>query len=327
MLVLVTGGAGYIGSVLTNLLIKEGYKVRILDNLMYDNGFVLEALRTRGGEGCPEFVKGDVRDPEVLEEALKDVDAVVHLAALVGAPVSEKNPELTRQVNYEATVLLADLCQKLDVDRLLFASTTSVYGNLWDVDMVDESGPFRPVSLYAKTKLKAERYLLAKAREEGLPACCFRVATNYGPSLRPRFDLVVNRFVCQALTKGRITVYGGRQWRPFIHTHDTARAYMLALEAPLARVKGEVYNVGSTEENYTISQVADLVKAVLPDTQVEVKDIRDPRSYRVDFERIRERLGFRVRWRLIDGIKELVGFTKNIPDPCDRHYYNYPPEY
>jgi len=324
MLVLVTGGAGYIGSVLVSMLMEEGYEVRVLDNLMYDNGFAVEALRERGSF---EFVKGDVTSQEDLERALRGVDVVVHLAALVGAPVSEREPELTWRVNYEATVQLADLCQRFDVDRLLFASTTSVYGSLWDVEIVDESGPFRPVSLYAKSKLKAERHLLAKAREEGLPVCCLRVATNYGPSLRPRFDLVVNRFVCHALRKGSITVYGGRQWRPFVHTHDTARAYLLALKAPLGLIKGEVYNAGSTEENYTISQVAELVKAVLPETQVEVNAERDPRSYRVDFSKIRERLGFRAERTLPDGIRELVEFVKSVPSPEDRRYYNYPPEF
>ena len=324
MLVLVTGGAGYIGSVLTALLMEEGYEVRVLDNLMYDNGFAVEALRA---SGHLEFVKGDIRDRELLEQALKDVDAVIHLAALVGAPVSERLPELTWQVNYEATRALAELCQRHDVDRLLFASTTSVYGDVHNIDMVDESGPFRPISTYAKTKYEAERHLLAKAHEEGLPACCFRVATNYGPSLRPRLDLVVNYFVCCALTRGYITVYGGEQWRPFIHTHDTARAYMLALKAPLARVRGEVYNVGSTEENYTIIQLAELVRRTLPETRVQVrKDIRDPRSYRVSFEKIRKGLGFRVEHRLPDGIRELVEFVKSVPNPEDPRYYNYPPE-
>ena len=323
MLVLVTGGAGYIGSVLTALLMEEGYEVRVLDNLMYDNGFAVEALRERGSF---EFIKGDITRPEDLEKALRGVDAVVHLAALVGAPASREHEDLTWRVNYEATVQLAELCQKHDVDRLLFASTTSVYGDAWRRyhQVVDEEGPVNPLSPYSETKLKAERYLLTKAREEGLPACCFRVATNYGPSLRPRFDLVVNLFIRDALLNKRIEVRGGEQWRPFIHTHDTARAYLLALEAPLGRVKGELYNVGSTEENYTIAKVAELVKTVLPETQIEVvKKNLDPRSYRVDFSKVRERLGFEVKTTLLDGMRELVEFVKSLPNPKDARFRNY----
>ena len=323
MLVLVTGGAGYIGSVTVAQLLEEGYEVRVLDNLFYDNYYVIEALREKGPF---EFVKGDIRDPEVLRRAMKDVDAVLHLAAIVGAPISEREPELTMAVNYEATKLIAELCQEMGVDRLVFASSTSVYGNIGNLSVVDERGPTNPLSLYAKTKLMSERCLLQKSQEEGLPVCCLRVATNYGPSLRPRFDLVVNRFVCLALTEKRITVYGGSQWRPFIHTHDTARAYRLVLEAPLGRVRGEVFNVGSTSENYRIMDVAELVRKAIPGIRVEISKDGDPRSYRVSFEKIRRRLGFEVERTLADGIRELIPFVRSIPNPKDRRYYNYPPE-
>jgi len=323
MLVLVTGGAGYIGSVTVAQMLEAGYEVRVLDSLLYDNAYVVEALRERG---LSDFIRGDIRDADVLLKAMRGVDAVLHLAALVGAPVCDKDPDLTMRVNYEATKLIADLCQKLDVDRLVFASSTSVYGNLGDLPMVDEEGPCRPISLYARTKLMAEEYLLEKSQGEGLPVCCLRVATNYGPSLRPRFDLVVNRFVKMALREKRLEVFGGEQWRPFINTHDTARAYLTVLEAPLGRIKGEIYNVGSTSENYRIIDVARLVVEAVPGTRIEVKKKeKDPRSYRVSFEKIRSRLGFEPEKTLVEGIEELISFVEEVPDPEDRRYYNYIP--
>ena len=322
-MVLITGGAGYIGSVTASLLVEQGYEVRILDNLMYDNYYVVEALREKG---IKDFIKGDVRDRDVLSRAMKDVDAVLHMAALVGAPVCNRHPELTVQVNYEATKMVGDLCQELDVDRLVFASSTSVYGGIGGDIVVDEEGPCKPLSLYARTKLMSEEYLLGKSREEGLPVCCLRVATNYGPSLRPRLDLAINRFVYMALRYRKIEVYGGDQWRPFINTYDTARAYQAVLEAPPGLVEGEIYNVGSTSENYRIIEVAEVVGEVIPGVEITVKEEhKDLRSYRVSFRKIEEKLGFRTVKALREGIEELVDFVEAIEDPEDEKYYNYPP--
>jgi len=323
MSVLITGGAGYIGSVTASLLAEHGYEVRILDAFLYDNYYVVEALKERG---IKDFIRGDVRDEEVLLKAMKDADAIIHLAALVGAPACKKDPTFTVEVNYEATKRIGDLCQKLDIDRLVFASSTSVYGNVGGDKYVDEEGPCRPLSLYAETKLMSEKYLLEKSREEGLPVCCLRVATNYGPSLRPRLDLAVNHFVYRALKHEEIVVHGGGQWRPFINTYDTARAYQVVLEAPLGRIKGEVYNVGSTQENYRIIDVAEMVKELVPDVRIKVATkLKDPRSYKVSFEKIKERLGFTTNKTLKEGIRELMDFIRNIPNPEDKRYYNYLP--
>ena len=325
MKVLITGGAGYIGSVTVDRLLSHGYEVVVLDNLMYGNAF---ALKKFASNSKFTFVKGDVRKPEDLEKAMKDVDAVVHMAALVGAPACDKNKELTVAVNYEATKLVADLCQKHDVDRLLFASSTSVYGNIKDLDTVDEKGPVNPISLYAETKLMSEKYLLQKHEEEGLPACCLRVATNYGPSHRMRFDLVVNYFTYIAKRKGIITVHGGGgQWRPFIHVHDTARAYQVLLEAPRKLVEGEVYNVGCTEENYTIMDVAKIVKEAVPTARIVVeKEVKDPRSYRVSFEKIKTKIRFEPEKRLRDGVLDVLKLLETIENPEAPVYRNYMPE-
>ena len=206
---------------------------------------------------------------------------------------------------------MAEACQKYDVERLLFASSTSVYGDAKGLSMVDEESPLNPLSLYARTKMMSEQYLLAKYRGKGLPVCCLRVATNYGPSRRMRFDLVVNKFAYMARWFGRITVYGGKQWRPFIHTHDTARAYELFLRLPLALIKGEVYNVSNTAGNYRIIDLAELVKELVPGTKIEIKEeVKDPRSYRVSFRKIEKKTGFKTEKNVRTGLLEVLEFLK-----------------
>lgn len=322
MSILVTGGAGFIGSVLVGRLLESDYDVRVVDSLMYDNYYVVEKLRSHPRF---EFMHGDVRSAEAMEKAFKDVEGVAHLASIVGAPASEKNNELTRTVNYEATLNIAERCTQFEVDRLVFASTTSVYGYQLEGRVVDENSSPNPQSLYATTKLQSEELLKEQRDESNLPFCCLRIATNFGPSLRPRFDLVVNKFVLQALIDKRLTVYGGKQWRPFMHTHDTARAIQAVLEAPGSKVDGEIFNAGGNEENYTILQVAQIISEELGNQcRVEIMEgVKDTRSYSVDFTKIRDRIGFRLEKNITSGVREVQELIESIKNPYDERYYNY----
>lgn len=297
--VLIIGGAGYIGSVLARLLLARGYRVRVLDSLIYGDGS-LAALR---GMRNFELRHGDGRDLSALVAATHGADAIVHLAAIVGDPACELDHDLTLEINLLATRTTKEVATALGVKRLVFASTCSVYGAA--EDLVDEASTARPVSLYGRTKLLSEQLLLAPD-PSGLCTTVLRFSTIYGLSPRPRFDLVVNLFTAQAVADGRITVHGGSQWRPLLHVRDAARAIISSLEAPVAAVDHKIFNIGSEQENYTIAEVAEAVARQVPADVTLLSDIVDTRSYRVSFERARTVLDFRPSVTLDDGIRELA---------------------
>ncbi len=297
--VLIVGGAGYIGSVLARLLLAHGYKVRVLDNLLYGDGS-LAALR-----GSRNFVLqvGDGRDLSALVSAAHGVDAIVHLAAIVGDPACELDHDLTLEINLLATRTTREVAVALGVKRLVFASTCSVYGAT--EDLVTERSQPKPVSLYGRTKLLSEQLLLAPDRS-GLCTTVLRFATIYGWSPRPRFDLVVNLFAAQAVHDGRITVHGGEQWRPLLHVRDAARAILLVLDRPVEVVDHQIFNIGAEEENYTIAQLATTVAREVGADAITSEGMSDARSYRVSFEKARTLLGFDRTVTLVEGVRELA---------------------
>jgi nucleoside-diphosphate-sugar epimerase len=297
--VLIIGGAGYIGSALTRLLLAHGYKVRVLDSLMYGDAS-LAALR---GSRNFELQVGDGRDLSALVSAAHGVDAIVHLAAIVGDPACELDHDLTLEINLLATRTTREVATALGVKRLIFASTCSVYGAAEDI--VDERSTPKPVSLYGRTKLLSEQLLLAPDRS-GLATTVLRFATIYGWSPRPRFDLVVNLFTAQALYDRRITVHGGSQWRPLLHVRDAARAMLMVLEQPVEVVDHQIFNIGAEEENYTIGQIATTVAREVGAEAVTTEDVQDVRSYRVSFEKARRVLGFDRTVTLVEGVRELA---------------------
>jgi nucleoside-diphosphate-sugar epimerase len=320
--ILVTGGAGYLGSMLTTDLLARGHTVRVLDSLAVGDG---SSVLQHWGRREFEFRAGDVRDQDVRRSALNDVDVVVHLAAIVGDPACARDPDAARMVNLDATRALLDECASSQVSRFVFASTCSNYGKLVDVDAVaTEDWELRPVSLYAETKVAAELAVSAAARD-GLAATCLRFATLYGVSPRMRFDLTVNEFARDALVNGELVVYGEQFWRPYVHVRDAARAIVGVLEAAPATVVGEVFNVGDTAQNFRKQDLVEALVARLPDTTVErVARTEDPRDYRVSFAKIRETLGFAVTRTVSDGIDEVVGLLRSgvIADPFGAAFRN-----
>jgi nucleoside-diphosphate-sugar epimerase len=305
MRVLVTGGAGYLGSVVTHELLEQGHQVCILDSLLHSAEPVL-SLKLH--HGC-SFVLGDIREPELEEKLQGTFDAVVHLAAIVGDPACARQPELTREVNLDSALRIFQLSRRWGAKRFVFASTCSNYGRMSSTDeLATEESDLQPLSLYAETKVAVERSLL-DADAEGSPAVTvLRFATLFGLSPRMRFDLTVNEFTMELATKGKLVVYGEQFWRPYTHVHDAARAVALVLKAPPDNVAGQVFNVGDNGQNYQKGQLVELICNQLPgQTEIEyVHRDEDPRDYRVSFEKIKQELGFRITRTVDDGIREIA---------------------
>lgn len=300
--VLVVGGAGYVGSVLCRQLLDRGYKVRVLDPLLYGSAGVAELLDVDRFT----LIESDARSVGPLLDAIDGADAVVHLGGIVGDPASEIDPRKTLEYNLHSTQLLASICKYHAINRFIFASTCSVYGRSeTDSGRLSETASLNPVSLYARLKIQSER-LLQEIADEHFSPTILRMATVYGHSPRMRFDLVGNILPAKAYTKGVIPVFGGDQYRPNVHVEDAARAYCHCLGAPLEDVGDAVFNVGSNRQNYRIDELATIVADCFPDASIEYHEDRtDDRSYRVAFDRIRGELGYDTRRTVRDHCLEL----------------------
>lgn len=322
MNVLVTGGAGYVGSTLVPMLLNRGHRVRVLDSLMHGGDTLLGSW----AHPCFEFIRGDVRDAATVRAALAGIDAVVHLAAIVGDPACARAPEEARAINLDASLALIDAAKAAGVSRFVFASTCSNYGKMKDPDgYVDENSELAPVSLYAETKVAVERALLDGASDDGFIGTPLRFATVFGVSPRMRFDLTVNEFTMEMLTKGKLVVFGEQFWRPYVHVADAARAITMVLEAPAEVVRGQVFNVGSTDQNYQKQQLVELIQPHAPGAKVEyVHKAEDPRDYRVSFSRINEQLGFETTRGVPDGIREVASLVRSgvIQNFADERFRN-----
>jgi nucleoside-diphosphate-sugar epimerase len=319
---LVTGGAGYVGSVVVDELLARGRSVRVLDTLLH--GSVPSLLQPWGNERF-QFVRGDVRDPAARRQALEGVEAVIHLAAIVGDPACARDPVAAREVNLEATRALLDDLAGTAVERCLFASTCSNYGKMADSSVyATEEFDLQPVSLYAETKVGAELEVLGRS-DDSLVTACLRLATVYGVSPRMRFDLTVNEFTREVALGAELLVFGEQFWRPYVHVRDAARALCRALEAQAADIRGEVFNVGSTAENYRKLDIVELLKERVPTAQIAfVHKDEDPRDYRVSFEKVKERLGFAAGRTVSTGIDEIMALLGSglIADPYAPAYQN-----
>lgn len=302
-----TGGAGYIGSAVVQRLLRDGHEVRVLDALLHGG----QPLLPVWSDPAFEFVRGDIRDADIVASALRGVDAVVHLAAIVGDPACAQAPDLAREVNLEASLALIQAAERSGVSRFIFASTCSNYGRMADPDgYVTEDSPLAPVSLYAETKVAVERALLGSGRAGALTATALRFATVFGVSARMRFDLTVNEFTLNMVRDQRLVVFGEQFWRPYVHVRDVAGAVLHVLRAPAELVGGEVFNVGSTAENFQKRQLVDLIRPWAPDADVEyVTRLEDPRDYRVSFAKISSRLGFATTATVRDGVAEVAALV------------------
>lgn len=321
--VLVTGGAGYIGSHVVGKLLASGCFVRVLDNLTFGGQGLLPYLTHQRFE----FHRGDICSRRDLQKALNGVERVVHLAAIVGDPACAQKPELAHEVNTAGSANLCELAVASGVKRFVFASTCSNYGRMDTGDsLVDENSPLKPVSLYAEQKVAFEKHLTAQRSEQFHPVI-LRFATAYGLSPRPRFDLTVNEFTRELTLKRRLEIYGRQFWRPYTHATDLAAACVTALEADADTVSGQAFNVGDTEENYQKETLVQMIVRELGEGHADVVYVQkdeDPRDYRVDFTKIQRTLGFSLTRRVTDGIREIANAIRTgiIADPDNKLYRN-----
>jgi len=338
--ILLVGGAGYIGSALLPMLLEKGHRVRLLDLFLYGAEAIQDFLNHPG----LEIMRADFRQVDKVVEATKNMDAVIHLGAIVGDPACALDEDLTIEVNLMATRMIAEVAKGSGVSRFIFASTCSVYGacdealvehsDLKPASMdehsklvpvpVGEHSELKPVSLYARSKIASERVLLSLSDTNFAPTV-LRFGTIYGLSGRTRFDLVVNLLTAKALVEGQITILGGEQWRPFVHVRDAALSVFKTLEAPFPLVKHETFNVGSNEQNYTIYQVGAIINQFVPAAQIVDQGAdTDRRNYRVNFNKIRDILGFAPAWVVEKGVAQVIEAIESgkILDYRDPRYSN-----
>lgn len=325
--VLVTGGAGYIGSLLTSELLRANYRVTVLDSLLFGGESLLSFLHHPNFH----FVKADVTEPRAVKDSLKDgwqkPDAIVHLAAIVGFPACQAvGRQVAWRYNVEATKQVFDQAVDLGVERFVFASTYSNYGLSPDGKPVTEESPLHPQSIYAETKIASEEFLLTQ-KESPCAPLVLRFATLYGISPRTRFDLIVNQFVLEAFTRRELIIYQRGYSRSFVHLRDVVRGVSLALEAERSKICGEVFNMGTDHGNYSKDDIVRLVLKRIPETVVEYKDLTfggDMRDITVSFAKVKKVLGFDTTLDVDDGIRELLFALKAgiIRNPTDERYRN-----
>lgn len=325
--VLITGGAGYIGSLLTSELLRANYRVTVVDSLLFGGESLLGFFHHPNFH----FVKADVTEPRAIRDSIKSEwpkpQAVVHLAAIVGFPACQAvGRQVAWRYNVEATKTVYGQAADLGVERFVFASTYSNYGLSPDGQPVTEESPLNPQSLYAETKIAAEEFLLGQKEADCAPLL-FRFATLYGISPRTRFDLIVNQFVLEAFTKRELIIYQRGYSRSFVHILDVVRGVILGLEADESKVRGQVFNLGSEEGNYTKDEIVGLVLKRMPETVVTHKDLTfggDMRDITVSFAKVKNVLGYQTTRTVDDGIRELLFSLKAgiIHDPMDDRYRN-----
>jgi len=317
--VLVTGGAGYIGSHVVQKLLARGHAVQVVDNYLYGGQGLIDLFN----HPRLEMIEGDIRSRETMRSAVRGANRVIALAALVGDAACELDVNRTISINQEATQLLAEVCREEGVQRVVFASSCSVYGANSN-GMLDETSWLNPVSVYAKTRIRSEEILLEQI--DRFSVTVLRLATVFGLSSRMRLDLLVNTFTANGFFDGKIRVFGGQQYRPNLHVQDAAEAFILAAMAPDEKVRGETFNVGDESLNYTVLEIAKLVQGEMPHVEVEIAEGEsDQRNYRVKFDRIREVLGFRTRFAVEDGIREMMHAFRDwaVLAPAGEWYHNF----
>ena len=317
---LITGGAGYVGVPVVTTLLQAGHRVRVLDTLRWGGESLL------GVWAHPQFemMKGDVTAAADRARALEGVTSVVHLAAIVGDPACKQEPELAERINLDATRALYDEAGRHGVRDFVFVSTCSNYGIADPAELATEGSPLNPASHYANTKVAAEQYLLGQSGN-GPAATVLRLATVYGVAPRMRFDLTVNEFAREAALGRRLEIFAETLWRPYVHVCDVAAAIRLVLETPVEARRGQVFNVGHTDENYQKKTLGSLLKDRVPSVDIAtVASGSDPRSYRVSFEKIASTLGYKPAHTVPEGIGEVVELVRSgaIEDPDAARWRN-----
>ena len=315
--ILMTGGAGYIGSVLTHKLVESGYNVRIIDSLIYGKDGISDLI----SNNSVELIEKDIRDEKTLNDVVKEIDCVIHLAAIVGDPLCKKIPKAAKQINEDATKKLVTVSKKQGVKRFIFASTCSNYGSVSTT--VDENSPIQSLSLYSTTKVNSENFIL-NTKDSSFEPSILRFATAHGLSPRMRFDLLLQEFLRDAILDKKIRIYGPNFWRPLAHVDDISNACIAVIKSPSDIISGEIYNVGHTRENYTKKMLAEIIQEFVPSTEIEIIEAKtDLRTYKVSFDKIKNNLKFISKKTIRDSISDiLTEIQKGSLDPKASEFSN-----
>ena len=302
--VLLIGGAGYVGSVITDYLLKNNYNVTCFDNLIYNNQrTVLPYLLNKNYK----FIYGDLCDNNSINKALSNIDSVVLLAGLVGDPITKKYPNESSKINEFGVQNLFKIINGNGVQKLIFISTCSNYGLIKDDELADENFELSPLSLYAKAKVAAEKYLLDKSNSFDYSPVVLRFATAFGLSPRMRFDLTVSEFTKDLYFGKELLVYDAHTWRPYCHVNDFARLIDIVIKAPNEKINKEVFNAGGEINNFTKQGILDIVLKYLPNSKINFKEHgSDPRNYKVNFSKVKSVLNFEPKYSVEDGVRELI---------------------
>ena len=318
--ILVTGGAGYIGIHLVQMLLDDDYNVTILDNFTFGKSSINHIIN----HPKLTIIEGDVANIKDLVKAVKNNRYVIALAAIVGDPASSIDAEETLNLNYESSKILTEICNFYEVEKLVFASSCSVYGASTSGYLTEDS-PLNPVSLYARTRIYSENYILDNSKITS--PTILRLSTVFGFSPRMRYDLVVNTLLIRALKDKKFSVFGGDQWRPFVHCYDVARAFKLAIESDRKATHKQIFNVGSDDMNFTIDQIGDKVSAKFPHAEYNTVDEDvDKRNYKVSFDKITTKLGFEKKYDIEMGLDEMIekiNEDDSLLDYEDKIYSNF----
>ena len=317
--ILLIGGGGYIGSVLTKYLLDNKKKVVIFDKFIYGSTDIYKFKKNKN----LKIISGDTRHIEDLTRAFKGIDVVVHLAELVGDPLCDIDHEKTYEINYLATDLITNLCKSFLVKRYIYISSCSVYGENKNSECLDEKSKINPLSTYAKLKLNCEEAII-KNNKQDLNYTILRLGTVFGSSFRPRFDLVINLFSALAEIKGEINIEGGKQWRPFVHVLDVARAISAVISADEKKIKRQIFNVvGSNSKIADIAlKIKKYKKKLKVNRNLEKKDFR---NYKVSAKKIEKIVSFVPKYSINYGIKEIINFVKKnkIFNIDSKKYHNF----
>jgi len=307
--ILIIGGEGYIGNVVAQNLLDAGYGVISYDKLLFSNNHcVLHKIQNPNYQ----FIFGDMLDIEHLKSVLPGVNGVVLLAGLVGDPITKKYPNESAVINDFGVKNVIDLCAEKNIDKFIFVSTCSNYGLINDNELAHEEFELNPLSLYAKSKVNAEKHILSLKNKTGMNATILRFATAFGLSPRMRFDLTVSEFTRDLAMGNDLLVYDANTWRPYCHVQDFARLIQMILEASREKVSFEVFNAGGDINNATKQMIVDSILNKIPNGKVKYQEHgSDPRNYKVNFEKVKTALGFEPKYTVHDGIEELVNAINN----------------
>ena len=299
--VLLIGGAGYVGTVITSHFLKLGYKVRSLDNFVYKNQ---EAIQSYLGVENYEFIQGDLGDLNILKKATEGIKNVVILGGLVGDPITKKYPDASRKINDLGVQSCIDFFDDKDIEKLIFISTCSNYGLIKENELADENFELNPLSLYAKAKVAAELHLMSKKDKVSYTGTVLRFATAFGLSPRMRFDLSVSEFVRDLYFGEELLVFDEHTWRPYCHVRDFARLIELVINADSEKVNFEVFNAGGEVNNFTKKMIVDAIELYIPEAKIKFgANGSDPRNYKVSFKKVKDILGFEPNYNIKDGIE------------------------